>query len=174
MPPFRQLYGVDAAMTSGVDLLRGLAQMVNMDILEIPGVTDGLNNDYAAQATGALNALSDHNLVVVHIEAPDEAAHAGSIDDKIEAIQRVDREVISRLRSFQGDSLRVLVMPDHPTPIKIQTHAAEQVPFLLWGTGFTANGAKRFTEEEAKSTGFSISYAYDIMRRLISSGEGET
>jgi 2,3-bisphosphoglycerate-independent phosphoglycerate mutase len=167
MPAFNQVYGVDGAITSGVDLLRGLAQMVGMEVLDIPGVTDGLDNDYAAQAIGAQKALKQHDLVVIHIEAPDEAAHDGSVEDKVEAIQRVDREVISRLRSWQPDGLRVLVMPDHPTPIKTQTHSPEPVPFLLWGGGFTASGAKRFTESEAKSTGLFIEQGYNIMGRLI-------
>ena len=167
MPAFNQVYGVDGAMTSGVDLLRGLAQMVGMDVLDIPGVTDGLDNDYAAQAAGALEVLKQHDLVVIHIEAPDEAAHDGSVEDKVEAIQRVDREVLSRLRSWQPDGLRVLVMPDHPTPIKTQTHSPEPVPFLLWGGGFTANGAKRFTESEAKNTGLFVDEGYNIMSRLI-------
>jgi 2,3-bisphosphoglycerate-independent phosphoglycerate mutase len=167
MPQFRQVYSLNAAMTSGVDLLRGLARMVGMEVLDIPGVTDGLDNDYAAQAVGALKALENHDLVVIHIEAPDEAAHAGSIDDKIEAIQKVDKEVISRLRSWQEHDLRLLVMPDHPTPIKTQTHSPEPVPFVLWGPGFAANGAKRFTEAEAKSTGLFIENGYNIMTRLV-------
>jgi 2,3-bisphosphoglycerate-independent phosphoglycerate mutase len=167
MPEFKQVYGLSAALTSGVDLLRGLARMLGMGVLEIPGVSDGLDNDYAAQADGALKALKQCDLVVVHIEASDEAAHAGAIDDKVEAIERVDSEVISRLRSWQPDDLRLLILPDHPTPIKTQTHTGDPVPFLLWGKGFSANGAKRFTEAEAKSVGFFIENGYNIMRRLI-------
>jgi 2,3-bisphosphoglycerate-independent phosphoglycerate mutase len=166
MPSFKQAYGLEAAMNSGVDLLRGLARMAEMAVLDIPGVTDGLDNDYAAQATGALKALEKYDLVAIHIEAPDEAAHAGSIDDKIEAIQRVDKEVVSRMRSWNPDALRVLVLPDHPTPIKIQTHTDEPVPFVLWGSGFASNGAKRFTEAEAKSTGIFIEDGYNIMAEL--------
>ena len=167
MPAFKEVYGLDAAMTSAVDVLRGLARMMGMEVLDIPGVTDGLDNDFTAQAAGALEALGEHDLVVIHIEAPDEAAHAGSIDDKVEAIQRVDKEVVSRLRSWRPDDLRVLIMPDHTTPIKTQTHTDDPVPFMLWGAGFTANGAKRFTEAEAKSTGFFIEDGYNIMGRLV-------
>jgi 2,3-bisphosphoglycerate-independent phosphoglycerate mutase len=167
MPAFKQIYGLNAALTSGVDLLRGLAQIVGMDVLEIPGVTDGLDNDYAAQAAGALGALNDHDLVVIHIEAPDEAAHSGLIEDKIEAIQRIDSEVVSQIHSCKGDDLRLLVLPDHPTPIRVRTHTDDPVPFMLWGTGFTTNGAKRFTEAEAKRTGFFIEDGYKIMGRLI-------
>jgi 2,3-bisphosphoglycerate-independent phosphoglycerate mutase len=167
MPSFEEVYGLRAALTSGVDLLHGLGQMVGMDGLKIPGVTDGLDNDYAAQAVGALEALEAHDLVVIHIEAPDEAAHAGSIDDKVEAIQRIDSEVVSRLRTWQPNALRLLIMPDHPTPIETRTHSPDPVPFMLWGAGFTANGAKRFTEVEAKKTGLFVDTGYNIMGRLI-------
>jgi len=163
LPPFKERYGIDAAMTSGVDLLHGLAKMARIDTLDIPGVTDGLDNNYARQGAGALEALEEYDLVVIHIEAPDEAAHAASIDDKIEAIQRVDGEVVSRLVSWGGrgerkkvDDLRMLIMPDHATPIAVQTHTPEPVPFILWGPGFQTNGAKRFTEAEAKGTGVSL------------------
>ena len=167
MPHFQQIYGLGAAATSAVDVIRGLARMMGMGVLEIPGVKDGLDNDFAGQAAGALAALNEYDLVVIHIEAPDEAAHTGSIDDKVEAIGRVDREVLSRLRGYKGDGLRVLVMPDHATPIKSQTHIGDPVPFLLWGAGFTANGARRFTEAEAKGTGFFIEEGYNIMGWLV-------
>jgi 2,3-bisphosphoglycerate-independent phosphoglycerate mutase len=167
MPPFKQAYGLNAAMTSGVDLLNGLARMAEMEVLDIPGVTDGPDNDYVAQANGALKALEKYDLVVIHIESPDEAAHDGSIDDKVEALQIIDKEVVSRIRSWKLDTLRVLVLPDHPTPIKIQTHTDEPVPFVLWGSGFTSNSAKIFTEAEAKSTGIFVDDGYNIMTELI-------
>ena len=167
MPSFREVYGLDAAMTSGVDIMRGLAKMMEMKVLDIPGVTDGMDNDYTAQATVALEALAEQDMVVIHVEAPDEAAHAGSIDDKVESIQRVDKEMLSRLCSWNNDALRILVMPDHPTPVEIQTHVDDPVPFLLWGGGFMANGARRFTETEAKGIGLVIEEGYNIIPRLI-------
>lgn len=167
IPAFKQVYGLEAAVTSAVDVVRGLARMMGMEVLEISGVTDGLDNDFAGQVKGALVALDERDLAVIHIEAPDEEAHAGSIDRKIEAIERIDGEVVSRLSAWQGDALRVLIMPDHPTPIEIRTHSPDPVPFLLWGEGFTSNGAKRFTEAEAKKTGLFIDPGYNIMDRLV-------
>jgi 2,3-bisphosphoglycerate-independent phosphoglycerate mutase len=154
-------------MTSGVDLLRGLARIAGMDVLDIVGVTDHLDNDYAEQASGALEALKKQDMVIIHIEAPDEAAHSGSIKDKIEAIEKIDSEVLSRIRSLRGDALRLLVMPDHATPIAVQTHTDNPVPFLLWGSGFASNGAKRLTEKEAKKAGFFVENGYNIMNKLI-------
>lgn len=167
MPAFKKIYGLDAAMTSGVDLLRGLARIVGMDVLDIPGVTDHLDNDYAAQAGGALEVLKNHDMVIIHIEAPDEAAHSGLVEDKIGAIEKIDSEVLGRIQSWRGDALRVLVMPDHATPIKVQTHTDNPVPFLLWGVGLASNGAKRLTEKEAKRAGFFVENGYNIMNTLI-------
>ncbi len=167
MPSFKKAYGLSGAMTSGVDLLRGLAQMASMDILEIKGVTDGPDNDYVAQLNGAVDALNQHDLAVVHIESPDEAGHSGLAEEKIKAIETIDREVLGRLRlQFKGE-LRLQIMPDHPTPVEIRTHCSDPVPFLLWGPGIKANGAKRFTETEAKKTGLFIDPGYNIMSKLI-------
>jgi 2,3-bisphosphoglycerate-independent phosphoglycerate mutase len=167
-PPFHQSFGLKAAMTSGVDLLRGLAQMMSMLVLEIPGVNDGLDNDYTAQIDGALKSLDKNDLVVVHVEAPDEAGHSGSVEEKVEAIQRIDHAIVSRLLS-RGKDLRVLVMPDHPTPIQTRTHSSDPVPVMMWGPGFKSNGAVRFTENEAHRTGLILEPAYNIMKRFTQS-----
>lgn len=166
LPPFKELYGQKAAMISAVDLLRGIALMAGMDVINIPGVTDGPDNDYNAQALGSLKALETHDLVVVHVEAPDEAGHVGSIEEKVKAIEKTDREIVSRLREYKDD-LRLLIMPDHPTPIEIKTHTNDPVPFLLWGPGFSSNGARRLTEAEAASTGLYVQPGHDLVSKLI-------
>jgi 2,3-bisphosphoglycerate-independent phosphoglycerate mutase len=163
MPSFRELHGLKAALTSGVDLLRGLAMMAGIEVLHIKGVTDNLDNDFAAQADGALESLKSGDLAVMHIEAPDEMGHRGSADDKIKAIELIDREIMGRLLDWNDGGLKVLVMPDHPTPIKLKTHSAEPVPFIIWGGGVKPNGATRFTEAEAGRTGISIEPGYKLM-----------
>ncbi len=167
LPRFREVYGLDAALTSGVDLLRGLAKMAGIENLDIAGVTAGLDNDYAAQATGALEALRTNDLVFIHIESPDEAGHAGDIDAKIEAIERIDQEVIGRLLSLEGGNLRILAMPDHSTPIEVRTHVSDPVPFMVWGAGIKAIGASAFGEAEARRVGGAVEYGYNIMRMLV-------
>jgi 2,3-bisphosphoglycerate-independent phosphoglycerate mutase len=126
-----------------------------------------LDNDFAAQITGALDALKSSDIVFVHIEAPDEMGHKGSIEDKVKAIEYIDSEVMRRLRDWRGGDLRVLVMPDHPTPVEIKTHYAEPVPFLIWGKGIQANGSSRFTEEQARKTCVIIDKGYKTMELLI-------
>ncbi len=167
LPPFNEFYGLRAAVTTGVDLLRGLGLLADMALLEIPGVTDGPDNDYAAQAVGGLEALEDYDIVIIHIEAPDEAGHAGLVDKKIEAIEKIDAEVVSRIRNRGKDKIRLLVMSDHPTPVKQRVHTRDPVPLLLWGHGFKANGAKRFTEAEAGKTGLNVDQGHKIMNTLI-------
>ncbi len=166
MPPFKKLYGLNGALTSAVDVLKGLAMMMGLDVLDIPGVTDRINNDFAAQGEGALKALAGHDLVVIHIEATDEAGHEGNIDEKVGSIEKVDAEILSRIRRYDADDLRVLIMPDHPTPLSTKMHGPDPVPFLLWGKGIAAGGAKRMTEAEARKTGFFIADGYNIMGRL--------
>ncbi|MBT9159690.1 MAG: hypothetical protein DDT27_00570 [Dehalococcoidia bacterium] len=167
IPSFRKRFGLRAAMTSGVDLLKGLARLAEMTVLEIPGVTDNIDNDHAAQGEGALAALEKHDIVFLHIEAPDEAAHDGRLDQKIGAIEQIDKLVISRLRSWPADELRVLVLPDHATPIEVMTHTPDPVPFVFWGPGFAANGARSFSETSAGETGLFIERGHELVGMLV-------
>jgi 2,3-bisphosphoglycerate-independent phosphoglycerate mutase len=164
--PFAKRRGISAALTSGVDLLNGLAVLTGIDRLDIPGVTDGPDNDYAMQAESALRALKRYDLVVVHVETPDEAAHGGDVPGKIAGIEAIDREIVGRTRDY-GDGLRVLCMPDHPTPISLRTHVGEPVPFVLAGPGIEHNGARVFDEESAKATGLVVDPGRGVMDLLL-------
>jgi 2,3-bisphosphoglycerate-independent phosphoglycerate mutase len=164
--PFSERRGISAALTSGVDLLNGLAVLTGIDRLDIPGVTDGPDNDYAMQAEGALRALKTYDLVVVHVETPDEAAHGGDVAGKIAGIEAIDREIVGRARDY-GDGLRVLCMPDHPTPIALRTHVGEPVPFVLSGPGIAHNGAGAFDESSATATGLLVDPGRGVMDLLL-------
>jgi 2,3-bisphosphoglycerate-independent phosphoglycerate mutase len=168
--------GLRAAMTSGVDLLHGLAELFGFRWLELAGVTDGLDNDFIAQVEGALAALAGGgtdesgtgdgaaDVAVIHVEAPDEMGHAGDIEKKIHAIECIDRDIMTRLfaygkqqaRSTGGEGFRLLAMPDHYTPIATKTHEGLPVPFLLWGDGVSPNGANSYSEEAAAATGLAL------------------
>ncbi len=166
--PFAEKRGVSSAMTSGVDLLNGLAVLVGMERLDIPGVTGDSGNDYAGQTEGALAALADRDLVVIHVESPDEEGHAGDVEAKIAAIEAIDREVMSRVIAYAAtQDVRVLAMPDHPTPIPIKTHVGEPVPFLIWGPGVASNGAEAFNEVDADATGLLLDPGHRVMDELL-------
>jgi len=166
MTPFVQRRGVSAAMSSGVDLLNGLAILAGIDRIEIAGVSDGPDNDYIAQAEGSLAALEDHDLVVIHVESPDEAGHAGDVEAKLAAIEAIDREVVSRALDHP-EPLRILAMPDHPTPIALKTHVGEPVPFLLYGPGIEGPSAEGYDEMSAIGTGLSVDPGREVMDRLL-------
>jgi 2,3-bisphosphoglycerate-independent phosphoglycerate mutase len=164
--PFSARRGVRAALTSGVDLLNGLAVLFGIDRLQIAGVTDGPDTDYAAQAEGALAALEDHDVVIVHVESPDEAGHSGDVVGKIAAVEAIDREIVGRIAG-SADDLRILAMPDHPTPIELRTHCGEPVPFVLHGPGIAANGAETYDEAAAGGTGVLVDPGCRIMDMLL-------
>ncbi len=165
IPRFKNRYGLSAAVTSGVDLLKGLALMTGMDILDIEGVTDGQDNDCSAQVEGALSSLEKHDLVIIHYEAPDEAGHAGSVEQKISSIEKADREMLSRLVGLKDT--RVLAMPDHPTPVTLLTHTGQPVPFVMWGPGLTDGNGARLTEAEARLGSVEIDPGWKIMGEFI-------
>lgn len=163
---FRDMRGMSAAMTSGVDLLGGLAVLFGIDRLEIAGVTDGYDNDYGAQAVGALAALDDHDVVVVHVESPDEAGHAGDATLKAASIAEIDRGIVARLLEHP-EPMRILAMPDHPTPVAVKTHVGDPVPFVLWGPGIGHNTAERFDEAAAKATHLIVDPGHGVMDLLL-------
>jgi 2,3-bisphosphoglycerate-independent phosphoglycerate mutase len=158
--------GKRAALSSGVDLLNGLAVLFGLDRLHIEGVTDGPDTDYAAQALGALEALAHHDVVIVHVESPDEAGHSGDLAGKIAAVEAIDREIVARIADSRPD-LRILAMPDHPTPIEIKTHVGEAVPFVLHGPGIGCNGASSYDEVAASATGTRVDPGHRIMDLLL-------
>lgn len=167
IPSFQEHHHVEAAITSPVDLLKGLAALTGIKVLQIPGVTDGPDNDYAAQAVGALKALERKDLAIIHVESPDEAGHAGSVEEKVKAISQIDGEIVGRIRAWHPGTLRLLATPDHPTPIKAQTHVAEPVPFLAWGPKIKAAGAHSYSEAEAKTGGILVDPGHTLLGRLI-------
>jgi 2,3-bisphosphoglycerate-independent phosphoglycerate mutase len=168
MLPFTQRRGLTAAMTSGVDLLNGLAVLTGIDRLEIAGVSDGPDNDYSAQALGGLAALDDHDLVVIHVESPDEEGHAGDAAGKVAAIEAIDRLVMGPVIDYAArERLRVLAMPDHPTPIEIKTHVGEPVPFVIWGPGVASNDAEAYDESSAQATGLVVDPGHGVMDLLL-------
>ncbi|MCL2324044.1 MAG: 2,3-bisphosphoglycerate-independent phosphoglycerate mutase [Actinomycetia bacterium] len=175
---FTERFGKTAALSSGVDLLGGLAVLFGLDRLDIAGVTDGLDNDFAAQASGSLDALADHDLVVIHIEAPDEEGHAGNIFGKIAALEKIDSQVMTRILTYAkqhaGEGVRVLALPDHPTPIELLTHTGDPVPWLLWGTGIEPGLApvEAYNEFTAADTGVMIDPGAGLMELLLAGGDG--
>jgi 2,3-bisphosphoglycerate-independent phosphoglycerate mutase len=142
VPKFRDLHGLKGAIISAVDLVRGTGLLAGWDRIDVPGATGYLDTDYAAKGRAAIAALKDHDLVCVHVEAPDEASHEGRADAKVEAIERIDRDIVGPLRqALEGhDSWRILVSPDHSTMLRTRAHDRAPVAWAMCGTGLTASG----------------------------------
>ena len=143
LEPFQQRFGKTGAVITAVDLLRGLAKLLGWQVIEVPGATGYLDTDYAAKGRYAIDALKGVDLVVVHVEASDEASHEGHADKKVEALERIDADIVGPVHRFlmsQGD-YRILVSPDHPTFLRTKTHSHGYVPFVICGSGVAADEA---------------------------------
>ena len=165
---FEELYHLKAAMLSPVDLLKGIARLTGIPAYEPEGMTDGYDNDYVAQGTCAIELLEDHDIVFIHVEASDTAGHDGAPDKKREAIEAADREILGRLFEYGNEhDLRVLVLPDHPTPCTVKTHTRDLVPFVYSGAGIEAGAGERLTEAEGASTGIVFNPGWKLLGELL-------
>lgn len=167
LPSFQDTYGVRGAMSSAVDLVQGLGVLTGIDVIDVPGATAGFDNDYAAQAGACLDALGDHDLFLLHVEATDEAGHQGLADVKVDALERWDREVIGPVVDAldgRGERFRLLLLPDHATPCTTRTHTADPVPYLLYDSARPGPGG---VYTELGAGGRAPVEAHTLMRRLV-------
>jgi 2,3-bisphosphoglycerate-independent phosphoglycerate mutase len=166
--PFRDHFGLSAAVVGAVDLVRGIGRLAGLDVIDVPGATGGLDTDYGAKARAAIAALADHDLVWVHVESPDEAGHMGDLREKVRAIERVDAEVLAPILASDGRPA-VLVVPDHLTPLRTRTHAAGPVPFAIGDSlpGAGGGGAMAYGESQAAMTGLVVENGTALMRLFL-------
>ena len=149
---FEELHGKTGAMISAVDLLKGIAVGAGMQNLIVEGANGGLHTNYTGKAEAAVKALTEDgfDFVYIHVEAPDEMGHQGKVKDKIRSIEWIDEKIIGPVTaklSEQGQDFRMLVLPDHPTPICVRTHTADPVPYLLYDSTKNAQGAASYDEK---------------------------
>jgi len=166
---FAARFGVRAAVITGVDILRGMARLMGMELIEVPGATGYLDTDYAGKGAAAVRALDRLDLVVVHVEAADEAAHMGSAEEKVRALERMDEAVVGPLleRLAREPAWRVLVAVDHPTLSTTRGHSAIPPLFAYAGTGVPAVERGAFTEADAERGGHWVQPAHALMRAFL-------
>lgn len=170
---FEEKNGKKGAMISAVDLLKGIAVGSEMKVVEVEGATGGLETNYEGKAQAAVDVLLNegYDLVYVHIEAPDEMGHQGSVERKVKAIENLDARIIkpvSEALDKAGVDYRMLVMPDHPTPICVRTHTSDPVPYMLYDSTAVIDGEYDYTEEDAAKTGKFTANGYEMMTYLLS------
>jgi 2,3-bisphosphoglycerate-independent phosphoglycerate mutase len=167
---FADVYGVQrGAMITAVDLLRGVAALVGWRRIEVPGATGYLDTDYAAKGRYAIDALPETDIICVHVEATDEASHEGNTAGKVAALEAIDREIVGPLHAAlkaQGD-YRILISPDHPTPLRTKTHSHGFVPWAIAGSGVTADGATTYDEPTAGRSALGFAEGWQMMKFFL-------
>ena len=171
LTPFIERFGQRGAVITAVDLLRGLGRLLGWNVIEVEGATGYLDTDYAAKGRGAIQALKDDvtDFIVVHVEATDEASHEGKADEKVHALEQIDRHIVGPLHDYlrsQGD-YRLVICPDHPTFLRTKTHSHGYVPFALCGTGITADGSTTYDEIVAANSRVCLDRGCELMPMLF-------
>ena len=171
MERFRKRFGIKGAAITAVDLVRGLAKLIGFDLIDVPGATGFIDTNYQGKASAAIEALDEYDIVFIHIEAPDEASHSGNTEMKKKAIEQVDKHIVGPvLEALQKyESWRILVMPDHPTPLRTCAHSAEPVPFAMAGDSISGILHTTFGETNAAKSGFRIDKGFELMEYFLKS-----
>ena len=165
LTPFAERFGANGAVITAVDLLRGIGRLLGWDIIEVEGATGYLDTDYAAKGRAGIQTLKTHDFVVVHVEASDEASHEGNAAAKVEALERIDADIVGPLHGWmreQGD-YRLLLSPDHPTFIRTKTHSHGYVPVGACGTGIPADNANTYDDVTAAASDLVFEPGCDLM-----------
>ncbi len=166
LPSFKDRYGLTGSVISAVDLVNGIGILAGLDIINVPGATGYYDTNYKGKAEYAIESLKKHDYVYVHVEAPDEAGHNGDSNAKIEAIENFDKYVVGTVREYlkTNSDVRVLISPDHPTPVYLRTHTASPVPFVMYGKGIEGKGAYKYSEKDAEKVGFKFQSGEEMVR----------
>lgn len=170
--PLSQRFNLTGSVISAVDLMKGIGFYAGLEIINVPGATGYLDTNYEGKVHYALREISKKDFVYVHVEAPDEASHNGSLREKMQAIEDFDREIVGPLlRGLEAyEDFRIMALPDHPTPISLKTHSADPVPFVLFSSGDRSKAAKEersFDEDSARKTGLFIEQGHELMEKFI-------
>lgn len=165
---FKEKYGLDAAVITGVDLLKGIGVFAGMEIIDVPGATGFFDTDYEAKGKYGIEALKRNDVLFIHIEAPDEAGHAQLLDEKVKAIEQIDKFIVGPiLDSLEGQDYRAAILPDHPTPIDIGTHTRDDVPIIMYASDMEGDDCVAFDEVSVLNGSITKKEGYKLMQRLI-------
>ena len=174
LPLFKDRYGLSGAVISAVDLVNGIGRLVGLDVIDVPGANGYYDTNYKGKAQYALDSLKRHDFVYVHVEATDEAGHNGDWKAKVACCEHFDREIVGLIFKFFGrpEGVRILVCPDHSTPIAKRTHDRTPVPFVMWGEGIEAHGVKNYSEKAAMIEGLKFKSGQEMIQFFLGGRKG--
>ncbi len=171
LPNFSEHWGLKGAVISAVDLIKGIGLCAGMKSIDVEGATGNVHTNYRGKADAAIGAFRDgYDYVYVHVEAPDECGHRAETANKVLSVEKIDAEILRPVFDYlksTGEDFRVMVLPDHPTPVRLRTHTILPVPFFIWSSDKKRNGVDTFSEETATAKNFYLPYGYHLMELLL-------
>ena len=170
LPSFKEKWGLDAAVISAVDLIKGIGLCAEMTSIDVEGATGNVHTNYDGKAQAAIEAFkSGKELVYVHVEAPDECGHRAELENKVLSIELIDKKILAPVYEYlknSGEDFKIMVLPDHPTPIRLRTHTITPVPFMIYSSLSDNSGVECFDEDSCNATGRYIPNGYTLMNML--------
>ena len=171
LPSFKAKWGLDAAVISAVDLIKGIGLCAEMKSIDVEGATGNVHTNYDGKAQAAIDAFKEGiELVYVHVEGPDECGHRAETENKVKSIELIDSKILFPIYEYLkncGEAFKIMVLPDHPTPIRIRTHSIDPVPFMIYSSEKESSGVSTFDEFTAKTTNLYVPNGYTLMGELV-------
>ncbi len=171
LPNFKEKWGLDGTVISAVDLIKGIGLCAGMRSIDVEGATGNVHTNYTGKANAAIRAFEEGNdFVYIHVEGPDECGHRAETENKVLAIEQIDEKILAPVHDYLkslGEPFRIMVLPDHPTPVRLRTHTILPVPFFIYDSEEEKNGVESYTEESAAATGVYIKNGYTLLEQLI-------
>ena len=171
LPSFKDKWGLDGAVISAVDLIKGIGLCAGMKSIDVEGATGNVHTNYDGKAQAAINAFKNGaEYVYIHVEGPDECGHRAEVDNKVLSIEMIDKKILAPVHEYLkscGDDYKIMILPDHPTPTRLRTHTIDPVPFMIYSSKEQQNGVDVFSEESAAGTGLYVQHGYTLMDLLL-------
>ncbi len=171
LPSFKEKWGLKAAVISAVDLIKGIGICAEMTSIDVEGATGNVHTNYEGKANAAIKAFEDgYEYVYVHVEAPDECGHRAETENKVLSIELIDKKILTPVYEYLkgcGEDFKIMVLPDHPTPVRLRTHTIDPVPFFIYSSKAECSGVECFTEGSAAETGLYLPHGYKLMELLL-------
>ena len=171
LPSFKEKWGLDGTVISAVDLIKGIGLCAKMKSIDVEGATGNVHTNYTGKADAAIEAFKNGaDLVYVHVEAPDECGHRAETENKVLSVELIDKKILTPLYKYLtecGEDFKIMVLPDHPTPVRLRTHTITPVPFFIYSSADEKQGVERFDENNAEKTGVYIPDGYTLLDILV-------
>lgn len=175
LPNFYEKWGLRGAVISAVDLIKGIGICAGLRSIDVEGATGNVHTNWSGKADAAIDAFdNDYDFVYIHVEAPDECGHRAEIENKVLSIEKIDELILTPVYDYlvsTGEDFRIMILPDHPTPIELRTHSSEPVPFMIWCSDKKYDGVDTFTEDTCEEKKFYIPHGYDLLSYMIDKKE---